>query len=151
MFFKNSELDSDFVKAENINCSFSHFLIDEDLPKFGSGKEFIKKFDYTPDDLGSGIINRSIMKRDTLIINEIKQDMKGIDVSKFTIPIVHTIQDLNGSNLMNKIEQLREHKDLAIKNKPITESYIANLMFKLNEKYPTDIDEHHGLRNIIDL
>lgn len=35
--------------------------------------------------------------------------------------------------------------------KNVTEIDIADLMFKLNAKYPNDIEEHHGVRNIIDL
>ena len=58
MFFKNEELDSDFMDSKKIKCSFSHFLIGKDLPKFGSGKEFINPFHYDETDLGSGIINR---------------------------------------------------------------------------------------------
>jgi hypothetical protein len=35
--------------------------------------------------------------------------------------------------------------------KDITEIELADLMFKINAKYPADIEDHHGARNIIDL
>jgi hypothetical protein len=57
---------------------------------------------------------------------------------------------MNAYNLLHKIQQLREHDERAIQ-KDVTEIDLADLMFKLNAKYPSDIEEHHGARNIIDL
>jgi hypothetical protein len=36
-------------------------------------------------------------------------------------------------------------------DKIVDEVVIADLMLAINEKYPNDIDDHFGLRNIVDL
>ena len=59
---------------------------------------------------------------------------------------------MNGYNLHHKIQYLRNEDDESTKfQKDITEIELADLMYKINAKYPNDIEDHTGARNIIDL
>jgi hypothetical protein len=66
-----------------------------------------------------------------------------------TIPIYFLIVDLRCVKMHQKITDLRKDKS-KIRNKPMSDVDVSKLLLKINKKYPQDIEEHFGVRNIID-
>ena len=82
-------------------------------------------------------------------MNDIVEESKKCNHSSYTVPIHYLLHDLRGLITIKKLDQLRLGKE--IKEKTLGGVDLANLLLKINQKYPHDIEEHFGLRNIIDL
>lgn len=61
-------------EEDQLHCTFSHFLQREDLPNFGSGKEYLKEIEFESSNQANVEINESIKDRDNIfmdwIVNE---------------------------------------------------------------------------------
>jgi len=90
-----------------------------------------------------------VKTRDSIVMDKIRDESKDTDISNFNVPINHFLHDLRALTLIEKLELLRQDKEVI--DVVVDEVVIADLMLAINEKYPNDVDEHFALRNIVDL
>lgn len=120
-----------------------------DLPKFSDGEEVLNNYDFKEEHLALLSISWTNNNINELIGEKIINENKEKDKGQYTIPIGHFILDFRALRFIEKLKDIRDGKVV------IDEEYgsydLANLCYKINQKYSQDTEHHFGLRNTIDL
>lgn len=109
----------------------------------------MEPFEFESEVKANMTIPGLVKTRDSIVMDKIREESKDKDNSTFNVPINHFLHDLRALTLVEKLDLLRQDKEVT--DIVVDEVVIADLMLAINEKYPQDVDDHFAFRNIVDL